>query len=335
MPTRTPSQRRSLVLVFALLLALATPGLLTGETPPTAAATCTTTIAPSDSAGDQLQEAIDGATNGDVICLQAGTYLAANRIIPANLTLTIRGAGQNQTVLDAKGNSRVFTIGSGARILLTRLTITGGIADATSTGTTGGGGIRNEGGRLTLAAVSVKGNRAVRGAGIYNLDGGTVILGMGARVNGNRASEYGGGIYNEDNINDTVILKANAQVHGNKATFHGGGVYNDRGKITLNNDAQVSGNAAVLHNGGGIENFNSGTVTLNDRAQVSGNQAGQNGGGIDTLSADVILNDNALVTKNTAGTTGGGINNNFGSVTLNGNAQVIFNQPNNCTNANC
>jgi len=41
------------------------------------------------------------------------------------------------------------------------------------------------------------------------------------------------------------------------------------------------------------------------------------------------------VTKNTAGTTGGGINNNFGSVTLNGNAQVIFNQPNNCTNANC
>ncbi len=102
--------------------------------------------------------------------------------------LTITGSGPRATVIDAGGlGDRVLSVASGARLVLSRLSITGGRAPAGSPGASGvagvgcaaggagangldagdlgsGGGIFN-GGTLVLDRVAVTGNAAGAGAG--------------------------------------------------------------------------------------------------------------------------------------------------------------------------
>ncbi len=54
---------------------------------------CTVTVKP----GESIQKAIDGAKEGAVICLSAGTW---QENIKITKSLTLRGAGQEQTVID-------------------------------------------------------------------------------------------------------------------------------------------------------------------------------------------------------------------------------------------
>ncbi|MDQ2653898.1 MAG: hypothetical protein M3Z20_12765 [Chloroflexota bacterium] len=76
-----------------------------------------------------------------------------------------------------------------------------------------GGGIKNDGGSVTLIGSQVRGNRGDYGGGIRN-DGGVVTLDAASRVTGNTANddEGGGGI---DNSDGTVTLATSANVTGN------------------------------------------------------------------------------------------------------------------------
>ena len=100
-------------------------------------------------------------------------------------TSTIRGPGARRLTIEGDGRSRAFDIRGGSASL-SGLTITGGRDDD-------GGGIRNDGGRLVLTGVTLRGNSArILGGGLFN--DGTATL-RHVTVTGNAAS-VGGGIAN-------------------------------------------------------------------------------------------------------------------------------------------
>lgn len=210
-------------------------------------------------------------------------------------TLRLIGAGADDdptsnTILDAAGAGRVFTVNSGALVDLERLRFTGGTAIIA------GGGIllnaQNAQGttlRMTECTVSgnivTAGNPSARGGGIAALGSATLemtrctfsdnhvagnpALGGGISttvattltdclVEDNSADAFGGGLYV---AGGTTTLAGTTQVRGNAAAF-GGGIFVDAGALIAAESCQVTENtAAAPANGGGIYN-DGGTVTL-------------------------------------------------------------------------
>jgi hypothetical protein len=215
----------------------ATTGAITGT--PTTAGTYSVTITATDNGGTQgtasftwtigrntchvinlatwaqhssLPTAVTNASPGATL-LVVGTCAATS--IPAADHLTIIGLGR--ATVDGGGNGSALTIGAGAVVSISTLTITDGRSS------TYGGGIFNDGGTVTLGNVAVTGNTAAEGGGIYN-DGGTVTLSGLASVSHNTATEDGGGIFN--GAESTVTLSGLATVSFNAAGTDGGGIWN-------------------------------------------------------------------------------------------------------------
>jgi hypothetical protein len=232
--------------------------------------------------------------------------------LSSNIDLEGPGASSLTVQRDTGGNYRIFTVDSGATVVLYGLTITQGAAVY-------GGGIFNQG-TLTLTNATVSGNYvagyyAYGGGGIYN--SGTLTL-NNATVSGNYSygAGYdgysgGGGIYNSGTLtlNNTTV-SGNSDGYETTDSGHGGGIYIDGGTLTLNN-ATVSGNYANSFYyddgydsyyssgyGGGIY-IDGGTVTLNN-ATVSGNSAYgyyAYGGGIDNY-AGTLTARNTIIAGN-------------------------------------
>jgi hypothetical protein len=172
-----------------------------------------------------------------------GTINLTGPLPDLNSNIDLEGLGASSLTVrrDTGGDYRIFTVASGATVILSGLTITNGSTSEN------GGGIYNNG-TLTLNNDTVSGN--------------TASSGLGAA---------GGGIFN---LHGTLTLN-NATVSGNSSGYfsglgEGGGICNLEGTVTLNNTT-VSGNYA--DNTGGIFNygvFGGGTLTLNN-STVSGN----------------------------------------------------------------
>ncbi|MGI8712064.1 MAG: choice-of-anchor Q domain-containing protein [Solirubrobacteraceae bacterium] len=197
-------------------------------------------------------------------------------------SLTITGAGVRATVIDAgELGDRVLSVASGARLVLSRLSITGGRAPAGSAGASGGagascvaggagfdagargsgGGIFN-GGILVLETVAVRGNRA--GAGGAGGSGG------GANCNGGDGGlgGSGGGVYNRGRL--TLI---HSTVSGNRAGAGGDGGSGDANPLRASGGGGSGGPGG---GGGGLDNRGTLSVTA---STVASNRAGAGGGG--------------------------------------------------------
>ena len=145
-----------------------------------------------------LREAVIAAnagSGGDTIALPAGDYrlgiagigeaAAAKGDLDLNRSVTITGAGARSSVVDAAGLDRVFEIASGAVVLISDVTVTGGAGP-------GGAGIANAG-TLTLVRDTIVGNAVAgsdSGGGIES--DGTLTISR-STISGNRA-HVGGGI---------------------------------------------------------------------------------------------------------------------------------------------
>jgi len=237
-----------------------------------------------------LQQAVDESVDGCIIIMRAGTW--NENVVIDNDLMIFGGYGGGETVLSGGGSvgygtgdgygiddSSVFTIDH-ADVVITGLTIThGGVSPFSEYGSVsiGGSGLSNIGGTLTLNGVTITGNTATYGGGIYN-DQGTVILNSGTSIERNSAGVYsaigeygngilaGGGIYNNGG---TIIMNEGSSIAYNTAgailadtlgsttTGQGGGIYNDHGTVTMNRGSSITNNVAGL--GGGIYN-NGGTV---------------------------------------------------------------------------
>jgi fibronectin-binding autotransporter adhesin len=179
-------------------------------------------------------------------------------------TMTINGPGAAQLTVSGCGASRVFDVSGSAALL--GLTISGGSADQ-------GGGLRDDGGKLSLTGCVVSGNHAVY---------------------------LGGGIDTEKNGSTTLI---NCTISGNSAGIDGGGLSNS-GSTSLT-DCTVNNNSATSSlsgskNGGGL--FNQSTLSLTN-VTVAGNSADDSGGGLASLGS--VMLTNCTVSGNSSSDAGG------------------------------
>lgn len=202
----------------------------------------------------------------------AGT-LALNSALPViSQGLIITGPGADVLTIDAAGHDRIFTIGTTLGVTLSGLKLTGGQAPS-------GGAIEvRPGGNLSLIRSAVSGNRATNeGGGIFN-DAGTVSLTQ-VTISANVVSDgpsqttirsNGGGIYNATGGTLTVT---NSTISGNSADEDGGGIANN-GTATLLNST-LSANVSDNDNddrgdGGGIQNTGAANVSLKNTL-IAGN----------------------------------------------------------------
>jgi CSLREA domain-containing protein len=122
----------------------------------------------------------------------AGPSNAAAGDLEITSTLTIRGAGARQAVIDGGGLDRVFSIADTGVASISDLTITGG--DSTGGGTSKeidmGGAIFNTG-TLTLDRVALVGNNADGGGAVFS-DPGSYITISHSLIAHNTAYEAGG-----------------------------------------------------------------------------------------------------------------------------------------------
>ena len=151
-------------------------------------------------------------------------------------------------------------------------------------------------------------NHASRGGGIFNDNGGTLIV-SNSSLSDNHASA-GGGIFND---NDGGMTVSNSTFADNSASASGGAIYNDNGSTVTVSHSTFSGNSTSA-SGGAIFNENDGTVSVSN-STFSGNIASIGGGGILNVTNGTVNVSNSTFAGNRA-YWAGAIRNIDGTVTL-------------------
>lgn len=199
------------------------------------------------------------------------------------------------TVLDATGHNvtlsgnqtnRVLTVSAGVELQLINMRI----ADGKVTGLATGGGIYNNGGKVTLTQCTIENNFAEGGAGGIYSSGELTVTSSRILANITPWNRSAGGISN----NGGILTFINSTSSGNSAGSGGG--LSSSGMMTVVNST-VSGNSGPL---GGDGVGNSGTATITHSTiwgnMASGNPAPYYGGGINnigtlTLSHSIVANN--------------------------------------------
>ena len=259
------------------------------------AATIEVTSAADDGAGDQctLREAIT-SMNTAILAGECeyyngiGTFGLNNRILfdPALAGETIQLVGSDMSVqalvqidgstapgivIDANGLNHVFRING--IVSMNDLTLTGAMGNF-------GGAVSVYDSQLYLDNMTITGNSANRGGGIYLTPYSSLTL-SNSTVSGNHSRDNGGGIL----INGTNAEISNSTISGNNAGDDGGGVHIRFGStVSITNSTFTENSGRV---GGGIYAGNSNVELINSIV------AGSTGGGdcafsVDSDSATII-----------------------------------------------
>ncbi len=218
--------------------------------------------------------AVDACAAGsgtDTIFLSAGTYTLSitgvdNTAQAGDLDildhLVLKGSGKDLTILDAGQLNRVIHIAAVVTVEIESVTIMNGYA--IGEGLLGGGGILNEGGILTLSNMVLSNNSTDKvGGGLDNTGSATLV---DVTITGNHANA-GGGIFNSG----TLLLKSTT-ISSNSAGHTGGGLDNAL-NATLEN-VTISGNTIPQSpdaSGGGV--FSDGPLYLLNTT-IAGNSTG-------------------------------------------------------------
>ena len=226
----------------------------------------------------------------DTVQVQANvTYLLtsmaageAGYALKINDDVMIEGGDRDTTVIDA--NSSVLHAGA----VVVASCIGGGPCDGSHPYIT-----------ASFSQLTLRDGDTVVGGGISISAGATVTL-TDCVVQGNHASKYGGGIYNQGRLTlERCVVSGNSAA---TAPGGGGGLYSTSALVVR--DSTVSGNHAV--NGGGIGALQGTLAVVN--STISGNYADGYGGGINSAATTGLYN--ASVVANVANATG--VNNGLG-----------------------
>ncbi|MDP2311666.1 MAG: MopE-related protein [Pseudomonadota bacterium] len=255
-------------------------------------------VVPGDYAA--IQDAIDAASTGDVVCVGAGTW--SENLDFGGAAITVEGVhGADVTIIDGGAIDSVvrFASGEGADSRLSGFTLTNGQAYSY-----GGGGVYVYGSSPTLEDLVVTGNEGGWYAGgIYVVSGDPTLTRI--EVTDNLAYAWycaasygdGGGI----GLRDSNAVLDDVLVQDNYAGYSGGGIYLYQSAAALTN-VTVTSNRAGL-SGGGLAFWESGDTLINVRVSDNtvpswwGLGSEPYGGGIALWSADPTLT-NVLVSGN-------------------------------------
>jgi CSLREA domain-containing protein len=336
--------RSLLVLVGTISLVSAAVVPILGLLPPSPAATAAATFAVDATADGVDDDPGDGlcATSGgsctlraaiqesnalagvDMIELPAGTYVlsvagsgedaAASGDLDITDHLTITGAGDEVTVIDAAGLDRVLQIlSSTTTVTLKGIDITGGRDPGFAH--LNGGGIFNEG-VLVIERSTVSENHGgdcCAGA-VYSLGGSLEI--RDSLIVGN---DVYAGVAGVLSVNGPLTVERTTVAEN--GTIVGGGIRSWDGEALIVdsyiglNGGNDRGDAGGISNGGcGMtEHCTTGVMTIVGTT-IEGNQ-GRNGGGVENAGGELWI-VNSTISGNTADNVGGGVYSESGSVFL-------------------
>lgn len=247
------------------------------------------TVCSSGCDATTIQDAVDGASAGDVVRLNAATHTESEIVVSASVTIE---SGPGEAVLQASEQpgtltGRILSVPSGATVVIRDLGLRNGSLVAN---TAKGGGIHNEG-HLTLDRVVLYQNDTQAGGGaIYN--GGFLRL-LGSLVRDNESASDGGGILNAAGA---TLVAVRTLMRRNTTAAGGGNLYN-AGTAILSRSAIQEGEAFL---GGGA--YNTGSLTFS--GLFFENQADH--GGAIVQSGGFLSVRNSSIEVNTALGLGGG-----------------------------
>jgi len=212
---------------------------------------------------DNIQDAVDTASDSDVIKVATGTYTGVNsygnlaQVVYISKSVTIRGGyttafteppvpDANPTTVDAQGGGRVLYITGGINPIIEGLRITGGDASGLGgdpAGGDAGGGVYVISAGATLRDNYVFSNTARWGGGLYLRENDASL--SGNTITANTADVDGGGLY---------LWKSDGMLSGNTITTNtashdGGGLYLRESNATLTNTILADNQADIAGSG--------------------------------------------------------------------------------------
>lgn len=224
----------------------------------------------TSSDGTAIQNAVNHIQADGTILLSGTFNLKRNINIKKNLT--IKG-DNNKAVLDASAvKDRV--IRCQGDITLENLTIKGGSS-------TNGGGLKLDGGSVTIISCDITNNTGILGGGGIHSQANTLTL-TNCNILNNTVLLSGGGL----SLLGGTVTMTNCVISGDNAGVQGGGLATALAYVTMT-ECTVTGNTAG-HSGGGLM-ISSGSLTVTS-CDISGNTA--------KASADIELVNNPAYTNN-------------------------------------
>ena len=127
-------------------------------TPPTLSPTPSATPVPWT--GSDLAAHVRGAADGTETWLAAGTHAWASEVACSSKTVTVAGAGEGATILDAGAARHFFALSSGCTLVLRGLTLRNGKASGSWPANRGGAIDVADGATLDASSVEFKSNSA-------------------------------------------------------------------------------------------------------------------------------------------------------------------------------
>ncbi len=272
-----------------------------------------------------IQSAIDLSVDGAVIEVGAGTYF--ENLDFGGKALHIRGVdGMASTVIDGGGNGPVvrFASGEGPDSVLEGFTLTNGSGqlqiDEDGGHTPCGGGVYLRAASPTLVGLTITGNHAWDGGGLFLTDGAAPSL-SNVTVEDNVADDDGGGLY----LWGAAPVLNHVRIAGNEARGEDGG-----GMVAKENSAPVLANVVFASNvapddGGGLRVKNSDTDLLH--VAFVGNHAGD--GGALAVKGCTATMTGVIMAYNVASSQGGAVYEKGGGTADLGYCNAWANAPNN------
>lgn len=238
-----------------------------------------------------IQEA-NALAGDDTIIVPSGTYTltlagvnenaAATGDLDLTNNITLTGAGAATTIINGGWIDRVLHVTGAFTVNISGLTITHGNGS--------GGGLRNDGGVLTITDSAISDNNSGAAAGGI-LNSGTLALVHSTIFDNNAGTDAGG-------ISSSGVLTITTSIFdSNNAGADAGGIASS-GILTITNSTFTSNNAGA--DGGGI--FSSGNVKIANSTFYTNNAS--SGGGIYS-SGGVVTATTSAFSGNTAWTGGG------------------------------
>lgn len=134
---------------------------------------------------------------------------------------------------------------------------------------TDAGGVTVVGGTMNIYGGTIRDNTAKgNGGGIWTNINGFII--SGNSVIENNTAVNGGGVFYQGDSSSNMTISESARISGNTATHYGGGIYFDKeGTLTMNGGS-ITGNTAT-GDGGGVY-FNGNTFNISGNLDISGNK---------------------------------------------------------------
>ncbi len=273
----------------------------------------------NDEGSGSLRYMVDNSVDGDIIVFDEGLngVINLNRELYIQQSITIVGPGKELLILNGQEKTNIIRIIRDRTVTISDLSIMNGLASRNP-----GAGISNDG-KLSLSNLRINSNKSnTIAGGIFNSEVGEVTM-LQVEISqnsalGSGAAKGGGGIWN-----DGIMVVNYGFISENKASAYGGGIYNEAtGQLDIN-FSEINGN--IVNNpviggpayGGGL--FNQADYTQNPikkgqviirRASFSGNQAnGSWGSGGAISNAGNLSIDTVTISNNISAGVGGGIDN--------------------------